>query len=230
MIATGGMAAPMRLLARTGGEVPVTIPRGPAQKAAVEELSKSMYREHEPDLLQRVLDWLWQRIDDLLTTAAGATPGGTTGVVVIVLVVVALVAALRIRLGALRRSPTADSSLFEDRPRSAAEHRAAAEQHAAGHQWDQAVQERLRAVVRSLEERALLDPRPGRTADEAAAEAGLSLPGHAGRLRAAARDFDDVTYGGHSATAETYTRLRDLDADLQRSKPVLSAPGTGGAG
>ena len=34
----------------------------------------------------------------------------------------------------------------------------------------------MRAIVRSLEERALLDLRPGRTADEAAAEAGRSLP------------------------------------------------------
>ena len=58
----------------------------------------------------------------------------------------------------------------------------------------------MRAIVRSLEERALLDPRPGRTADEAAAEAGRALPAHADRLRAAARDFDDVTYGGRTAT------------------------------
>ena len=34
----------------------------------------------------------------------------------------------------------------------------------------------MRAIVRSLEERALLDPRPGRTADEAAAEAGRTAP------------------------------------------------------
>jgi hypothetical protein len=230
VIATGGMAAPVRLLARTGGEVPVRIPRGTAQKAAVEELSKPMYRAHEPGLLQRALDWLWQWIDDLFSTAAGVTPGGTTGVVVIILVVILLVAVLRMRLGALRRSPTTASPLFDHRPRSAAEHRAAAERHAADRQWDQAAQERLRAVVRSLEERALLDPRPGRTADEAAAEAGLSLPGHADRLRAAARDFDDITYGGRTATVETYVRLRDLDTDLQRSKPVLSTAGAGGAG
>ncbi|HCA84735.1 MAG TPA: hypothetical protein DEQ61_04090, partial [Streptomyces sp.] len=82
---------------------------------------------------------------------------------------------------------------------------------------------RMRALVRSLEERALLDPRPGRTADEAAAEAGRPLPAHADRLRAAARDFDDVVYGGRHATAETYARLRELDVELQQARPLLDA-------
>ncbi|MET8682282.1 DUF4129 domain-containing protein [Streptomyces sp. NPDC004647] len=218
------------LAVRADDEVPVTIPRVPAREAAERELSKPMYQEHEPGLFQRVLDWFWQRIDDLLNAASGATPGGTLGLFVIVVVVVLLVIALRLRLGALRRGPAGGGTLFENRVRSAAEHRAAAERHAADHQWDQAVQERMRAVVRSLEERALLDPRPGRTADEAAAEAGRSLPGHADRLHSAAQDFDDVTYGGRHATADEYARLRDLDLDLERSKPLLGATTAGGAG
>jgi hypothetical protein len=81
----------------------------------------------------------------------------------------------------------------------------------------------MRAVVRSLEERALLDPRPGRTADEAAAEAGRTLPSHTDRLRAAAGDFDEVTYGGRSAGSDTYHRLTELDRDLERTKPVLTS-------
>lgn len=81
----------------------------------------------------------------------------------------------------------------------------------------------MRAIVRSLEERALLDVRPGRTADEAAAEAGRSLPAHTDRLRAAARDFDDVTYGGRTATQQAYQRITELDRDLESSKPQLAA-------
>ena len=113
--------------------------------------------------------------------------------------------------------------LFDDRPRSAAEHRAAAEAQAAQGHWNQAVRERMRAVVRSLEERALLDVRPGRTADEAASEAGAVLPAHADRLHTAARDFDDVTYGGRSAAEGTYRRLATLDTDLERTKPALAS-------
>ncbi|MGP3975603.1 hypothetical protein ACTWQF_16645 [Streptomyces sp. 8N114] len=36
----------------------------------------------------------------------------------------------------------------------------------------------------------MLDPRPGRTADEAAAEAGNALPDHSDQLRAAALTSD----------------------------------------
>ncbi|MGP4003344.1 DUF4129 domain-containing protein [Streptomyces sp. 8N706] len=226
-MATGGTTAVAHLLARGDDEVPVKVPRVPAREAAERELSEPMYHEHDPGLFQRALDWFWERIDDLLTAASGATPGGTLGLVVIAIAIVLLVVALRLRLGALRRTPTSAVGLFDARPRSSAEHRAAAERHAADHAWDQAVREIMRAVVRSLEERALLDPRPGRTADEAATEAGRSLPDHAGRLHAAARDFDDVTYGGRHATADTYARLRDLDLDLRRSRPRLSASAGG---
>ncbi|MFP3992047.1 DUF4129 domain-containing protein [Streptomyces sp. E11-3] len=216
-------------LPHTGDEPPVTVPRVPAREAAEDELSKPMYHENDPSLLQRALDRFWEWVGDLFNTAAGATPGGGLGVFVIVLLVVLLLAALWWRLGTPRRAPsTSSSALFDDRPRSAAEHRAAAEAHAAAHHWSHAVQERMRAVVSSLEERALLDPRPGRTADEAAAEAGLTLPAHADRLRSAAREFDGVTYGGRSADEQTYLRLTTLDNDLERTRPALS-PAQGAA-
>jgi hypothetical protein len=86
----------------------------------------------------------------------------------------------------------------------------------------------MRAVVRALEERALLDIRPGRTADEAATEAGRALPAHRDRLRAAARDFDDVAYGGRSGSGPSYRRLAELDHALERSKPHLAGSATGG--
>lgn len=140
----------------------------------------------------------------------------------VLLAVIAVIGALWWRLGTPRTGPTSSAVLFDDRPRSAAEHRAAAEAHAVQGHWNQAVQERMRAVVRSLEERALLDSRPGRTADEAAAEAGHTLPAHTDRLRTAARDFDDVTYGGRTASPQTYRRLTELDSDLERTKPALT--------
>ncbi|MFE0476827.1 DUF4129 domain-containing protein [Streptomyces sp. NPDC058947] len=204
-------------------EPPLTVPRDPAREAARRELSKRMYHEDDPSLFQRALDAFWDWLGKLLNAASTATPGGTLGLVVIVLAVVAVLAALWWRLGTPRRQPTSSATLFDDRPRSAADHRAAAEAHAAQGHWNQAVQERMRALVRALEERALLDARPGRTADEAAAEAGRALPAHTDRLRTAARDFDDVTYGGRSATEQSYHRMAELDRDLERTKPHLAA-------
>ncbi|WP_431331038.1 DUF4129 domain-containing protein [Streptomyces sp. IPPR8] len=214
--------------ARSGDEPPVTVPRDPAREAARRELSKRMYHENDPGWFQRALNTFWDWIDDLFSSAASATPGGTLGLVVVIVAVLAVIGALWWRLGTPRRGPVSAPALFDDRPRSAADHRAAAEAHAAQGHWNQAVQERMRAVVRALEERALLDVRPGRTADEAAAEAGRALPDHGDRLRAAARDFDDVTYGGRPGTEQSYRRLADLDRDLERGKPRL-VTGTAGA-
>lgn len=218
------------LRSRTGGgEPPVTIGRNPAREAARRELSEPAYHQDDTSLLQRGLNRFWEWLDKLLSAASGATPGGGFGLLVIVLAVVALAVALWWRLGTPRRSAHSTAALFDNRPRTAAEHRAAAEAHAAQAHWTQAVQERMRAIVRSLEERALLDPRPGRTADEAATEAGRTLPAHTDRLRTAARDFDDVTYGGRTATPQTYERLTTLDSELDRTTPTLTGSAPRGA-
>ncbi|MFI5616976.1 DUF4129 domain-containing protein [Streptomyces sp. NPDC051567] len=203
---------------------PVTTPRDPAREAAERELSEPLYHANDPSLLQRALDRFWEAVGALFERASGATPGGTLGLLAVLAVTVLAAAALWWRLGTPRRAATGADVLFGDRTRTAADHRATADAHAAAGRWTEAVQERMRAVVRSLEERTLLDPRPGRTADEAAAEAARSLPDHATALRAAARAFDDVTYGGRTADADTYARLRALDLTLDRAKPLLTGP------
>lgn len=201
----------------------MTIPRDPAREAARRELSKQMYHENDPSLAQRALDAISDWVDKLFSRASEAAPGGTLGLVVVILAVLAVGAALWWRLGTPKRQPVSAAALFEDGPRSAAEHRAAAEAHAAQGHWNPAVQERMRAIVRALEERALLDVRPGRTADEAVAEAGRALPSHTTELRAAAAHFDDVTYGGRDASEQSYRRIADLDRDLERTRPVLTS-------
>jgi hypothetical protein len=150
------------------------------------------------------------------------SPGGYAGVVVVLLLVVVAVVAVRLKVGPLGRSEAREQALFSGRARTAAEHRAAADAHAAAGEWAEAVRERLRAVVRSLEERAVLDERPGRTADEAAAEAGLALPAVAADLRQAARLFDDIWYGDRPAGPESDARLRAIDERVraERQQPV----------
>ncbi|MCY0932000.1 DUF4129 domain-containing protein [Streptomyces sp. H27-H1] len=204
---------------------PLTIGREAAREAARHELSKPAYHRNDPGLFQRGLDHFWEWVGEIFDRASGATPGGALGLVAITVFALLLVAALWWRLGAPRRNPArTPADLFGDGLRSAADHRAAAEALAGEGRWSGAVQERMRAVVRSLEERTLLDPRPGRTADEAAAEAAVSLPSHAAALHAAARTFDDVTYGAHPADATMYATLTTLDQALSRTKPLLTGP------
>ncbi|OEU97497.1 hypothetical protein AN217_06025 [Streptomyces qinglanensis] len=212
------------------GGGPVTTPRLPAREDAERELSRSEYHQHDPSLLQRALDWLWDRLGDLLRIAAEGAPGGSVGLTVLALVLVLLLLALRLRLGSLRaKRTTGSAALFPDRLRSAADHRTAAASHARADRWTPAVQERMRALVRSLEERALLDPRPGRTADEATGEAAVDLPQLADRLRAAARTFDEVSYAGRPADPADYALLRDLDDALLRTTPAPPASRTSAA-
>ncbi|MCY7373954.1 MAG: DUF4129 domain-containing protein [Spirochaetaceae bacterium] len=198
--------------------VPVDLGREAAQEAAREELAKQVYREAGPGLVERAVRWLYGRLADALDEVAAVSPGGYVGVVVVLLLLVAAAVAIRLRVGPMGRRAALDESLFVGRERSADEHRAAADSHARAGEWAEALRERLRAVVRSLEERAVLEPRPGRTADEAAAQAGAALPSCAAELAAAARLFDDVWYGGRPAGPEADASLRELDRTVRAAR------------
>jgi hypothetical protein len=201
--------------------VPVDPGRDEAAQLAREELAKQVYRDAGPGLVERLVRWLLEQAGRLLDGAAGVSPGGYSGLVVVLLLVAAAVVAVRLKVGPLGRRAARDEALFVGRTRTAAQHRAAADAHAAAGAWAEAVRERLRAVVRSLEERAVLDEQAGRTADEAAAEAGRALPSCAVGLRAAAMLFDEIWYGGRPAGPESYAALRDLDAQVQAARPDL---------
>jgi hypothetical protein len=203
--------------------VPVDLGRDEAAQLARDELAKQVYRDAGPGLVERLVRWLLEQAGRLLDGAAGVSPGGYAGLVVVLLLVAAAVVAVRLKVGPLSRRATREEALFVGRTRTAAQHRAAADAHAATGAWAEAVRERLRAVVRSLEERAVLDERPGRTADEAAAEAGRALPDCVAGLRAAAVLFDEVWYGGRPAGPASYAALRDLDAQVQAARPELVA-------
>lgn len=208
-------------------EVPVELGRQAAQEAAREELARQVYREAGPGLTERVVAWLYDRLTDALHGVAGVSPGGYAGVVVLLLVVVAAVVAVRMRTGPLGRRAGREQSLFVGQDLTADEHRARADAHAAAAEWAEALRERLRAVVRSLEERAILEPRPGRTADEAAAEGAVALPSCAVALRDAAHLFDDVWYGGRPAGPDADRALRELDQAVRAARPA-TLPRVGG--
>ncbi|MGH3565131.1 MAG: DUF4129 domain-containing protein [Pseudonocardia sp.] len=204
-------------------DTPVDIGRDEAQRAAERELSDPVYAVDDPSLVDRGVRWLLEQISDLLDRVADTSPGGYGGLAVLSLLVVLAVVAVRLRVGRIGRTAAGERALFDTGPRSADNHRATADAHAARGEWADAVRERLRAVVRSLEERELLDTRAGRTADEAADEAGRALPGCAEQLRTAARTFDDVWYGARPATAAMDAQVRSADDAVRRARPGAPA-------
>jgi uncharacterized protein DUF4129 len=207
-------------------DVPVEIGRDEARDAAVRELSDPAYQAAEPTWLDRALQWVVRRLSDLFATLGSITPGGYVGLIVLVAVIIGLVVVVRLRVGKFARHGRGDAMVFAGGPRSADEHRRAAEEAAARGDLAEAVRERFRAIVRGLEERGILDERSGRTVDEAATEAGRRLPQSADDLRAAARLFDDVWYGGRPATAADYQRLTEVDNQVRGQRPAMAGAGS----
>ncbi|MFC5180082.1 DUF4129 domain-containing protein [Actinomadura harenae] len=198
--------------------------RDTARELARRELEKPLYQRDKPSWLERMLERLGEWLRELFShaQAPNAKGGGSAGWVsigVIVLVVI-LAAALVFWLmrGGLNRRSKRDP-LLDDEPSTSTDHRAEAERLAAAGEWPGAIRERLRAMARDLEERAILSPRPGRTADELATEAGAALPDLADDLRATVRIFDDVWYGDRPGSAEEYARVTAVDDRLRSTKP-----------
>ena len=190
-------------------DVPVELTRDQAQRLAELELADPAYRAAQPGLVQRVIAWLVEWVQRAAERAAEAAPGGWLGILGLVLVVVVAVLFIRWRIGPVSRS--AGLVFTVDPGMSAAQYRTSAESLAAAGRWEEAVSERMRALVRASQERGLIDAHPGWTADEVAAEVGLRVPDARDALEAAARTFDEVRYGGRPGSAAAYGAVADAD-------------------
>jgi hypothetical protein len=209
------------LWARILADVPVDVTAPDARDAANRELANPAYHAAQPSVVGRVLAWLYNHIVDLLDAAAGALPGGKEGLIALALLLLVIVIAMRWRVGALRRVHRSSPVGLDTPSQSAAELRKAADEALARGDRAQAVLQRFRAITRGLEERGVLEERAGRTVDEVAAEAGARLPEHGAGLGAAARTFDDVVYGGRTATDEDYQHLVRIDTVIAAKREAL---------
>jgi len=199
----------------------IDIDRDAAHEAAQRELGKPMYPK--ASLTERLADW----IDELLyrlADAGASLPGGwLTLSVLLILLAIAVVVAVRIARRTMRTNRGGGPALFGEHELSAADHRVTAEQFAAAANWSAAIRHRLRAVARQLEETAVLDPVPGRTATELARDAGRVIPNLAPELDRAAEAFNDVTYGERPGTEAAYRMIADLDDHLRSRSSAAQA-------
>ncbi|MGX9788518.1 DUF4129 domain-containing protein [Mycobacterium sp. MMS18-G62] len=205
----------------------IDIDRDAAHEAAQHELGKPIYPK--ASLIDRIYDWLGELFYKLLSKASSVPGGWFTLTVLLILAAIAVVVAVRIARRTMRTNRGGGYGLFGEHELSAAEHRATAEQCAAEGNWAAAIRHRLRALARQLEETAVLDPVPGRTATELARDAGRALPNLAAELLRAADAFNDVTYGERPGTESAYRMIADLDDHLRfhtqaASSPVATAP------
>jgi len=196
--------------------------RDEAREAAQRELQRRQYQEQQPSLMERLIRWVLEKLQDALDAASANVPGGGWGLLVLVLLIVGLTALVLTRLRPIRGSGLASALFPELTELSAGEHRRLADRLSSEGDLAGAVRERLRAVVRELESRGVLDPRPGRTADEVALEGGRAVPAVADALREAVRLFDEIWYGGRSADAAGYARMVVLDAEVSGARLVTA--------
>ena len=195
--------------------------RDAARRLAREELSRKEYADAQPPLLVRLVTRAFRALSHAFSSASAHVPAGRAGLVLLLLVLAAAVVTVLLRLRPARaaaRTPlfAGTGDVPADERRRRADALAAAGQHA------EAVRERLRAVVRELEDRGVLDPRPGRTADEVAADAGGRVPTVAADLRRATRVFDEVWYGGRPADAASYAVVVEVDGRVRAARLVLA--------
>jgi hypothetical protein len=201
------------------------IGRKAAQQLARAELSKPEYHRHI-SLTQRIMAAVLRFIGRIFQEASGAVPGGWWGLIALAALAVILTAGVLSWIGPVARAHRGSGPLTaEGETRTARHHRQDAGRLAGTGDYAAAIIERVRAIAAELEERGVLSPRTGRTADEFAAEAGQALPAHADALRDAARLFDEVRYGQRPGSRAGYERLSELDRRIMATAPRASRSG-----
>ena len=204
--------------------------REAGQRLARAELSKAIYHPHEP-LTQRVLNAIGHLLNDV-SRAGQAFPGGWWAAVALAALLATIIALVLSRTGPLARSRRTEGPLMTGSgPLSAADHRLRAGRLADAGDYAGATVERVRAIARELDDRAVLTPRAGRTANEMAGEAAAALPAEASALHSASLLFDDICYGDRPGTQEGYALVRELDTRISAAVPKPGAALAGaGAG
>ena len=201
----------------------IDIDRDTAHQAAQRELDKPIYPKGS--LAQQLYEWIHELLFRVIEKGSSVPGGWFTLSVLFVLLVVAIVVAIRVVRLTIRTRRGGDYQLFDTGQLSADQHRAIAERFAVEGNWAAAIRHRLRAVARELEEARILDPVPGRTANELATDAGARLPHLVFELSEAAAAFNDVTYGERPGTLAGYQLIAGLDDHLRsRSAPNRFGP------
>lgn len=210
--------------------VPVEPDAEEARRWAEEELSRDVY-DQEPTLLERAWQWFVDLLDSIFATDIPAPPNLVP--VIVVLGVAALLAVVIYLAGPLRtrrRTGQASHAVFDDPDATSADLTQSADAAAASGDWSLAVLMRFRAIIRSLDERAILEDRPGITAHEASTAAAAALPECAAGLHWAGQLFDDVRYGDSRPGQDEDAHLRELAAQVAAARVAQPAPAAAGWG
>jgi hypothetical protein len=214
---------------------PSPLTRDGAAEEARRELSRGIYQQDHPGVLQQIWTAAVDRVAAVLRWI-GLLLDGPAGWVIAAAVLAAAIALVVVVLRRRAREPgpaqVAVDGLEPPEPplepapevATAAELASLADRLAAEGRYAEAIRERLRAVVRSLADRGLIEERPARTAAEIAASARTTVPAADAALTALTTLFSDVWYGGRTAGVAQDAAARRLaeqvTVDVDRPAPA----------
>jgi len=206
-------------------DIPVDPDAETAREWAREELSKREYTTGTGgNLIDRFFEWINNVLNNL-GNGIGQSWGGWGLLAVVVIVAAIIGLAVWLIVGPLRRSRRTVSEEEElgDPTLTASALLAAATAAARVGDWNLAVIEAYRALVRSLAEREVIDAKPGMTAFEAALAASAAMPTIASGIHEDADVFDAVRYGHLAATREHYEHVLETRTAASKARSVVPA-------
>lgn len=204
------------------GTIPsaIPIPNAPisgdaARRAAEAELKHAEYHRDDPGIVHRILTWIGDRLDSVVS----GTPSGSVTIILLILLV-AVIAFAVIRAGRPGRTARARRAAGDPlAPDARIDHRRLAAEYERDGRLAESLREWLRATIETIENRGILDPRPGRTGAGLAREAGAVLPDLAGELDAVVDAFDAIWFGRRRAGVEDVARAHRI-ADAVRGARI----------
>jgi len=206
-------------------EIPVDPDAETAREWAREELAKREYTTGTGrNFIDSFFEWISNLLDSLGSNIGGSWGGwGLLATVVIAALVIGV--AVWLIVGPLRRSRgrSVDEEELGDPSLSADALLASATAAAKAGDWNLAVIEAYRALVRSLAEREVIDAKPGMTAFEAALAASAAMPAIASAIHEDADVFDAVRYGHLAAAQDHYEHVLATRAAAKSARAEVPA-------
>lgn len=198
---------------------PIDIGREEAQRRANEELAKGKYAgipDWVSQLQEKANDFI-RGLLEFLTGRGVSSEGANWGLLLVTVIVLALIAFVVWRVGLPRwqaRKLAQTGEVGADQAVLPSTYRDLAEAAAAQGDYRTAIRERFRAIVRELEFRTIISPRPSRTAFEAAALASRELPRASEPMYLAAEVFSAVMYGGTPGSEQGWQQILTAEAAI----------------
>lgn len=207
-----------------GGTAPpdLPVPEHPpaeAREAADAVLARPEYRWDDESILDRIGDWVADRIERALSSAGldvGGLPSWIGWLVILVFVAFAALLVWRAR-GGWRRDRTVGAAdrVVVTRGEAAVDWAAEAARCEAEGRWREALRAHYRVLVGDLARRGVIGDLAGRTAGELGAEVRRSAPAAAPAFDAATALFEAAWYGGESVGPAERDRLVRLAGEAR---------------